>query len=189
VKWPGVIKPGIIVNDIIASEDWMPTFLAAAGDPNIKEKLLTGVQVGDKTFKNHLDGYNFMPFFKGDIAQAPRREFFYFTDNADLMAVRYNNWKVTFKTIKGNLFTGTEESTNVPLVTNLRQDPWERYQDASMMYGRFWGEKLWTLVPASVIVGQFLQTFKEYPPSQVSGTFGVERALQMLEAGASGGGK
>ena len=147
------------------------------------------MQVGDKIFKNHLDGYNFMPFFKGDTVQAPRREFFYFTDNADLMAVRYNNWKVTFKTIKGNLFTGTEEGTNVPLVTNLRQDPWERYQDASMMYGRFWGEKLWTLVPASVIVGQFLQTFKEYPPSQVSGTFGVERALKMLEAGASGGGK
>jgi len=189
VKWPGVIKPGSIVNDIISSEDWLPTFLAAAGDPKIKEKLLAGVKVGDKTFKNHLDGYNFMPFFKGDIAQAPRREFFYFTDNADLMAVRYNNWKVTFKTVKGNLFTGTEESTNVPLVTNLRQDPWERYQDASMMYGRFWGEKLWTLVPASVIVGEFLQTFKEYPPSQVSGTFGVERALKMLEAGAAGGGK
>ncbi len=189
VKWPGVIKPGSIVNDIISSEDWLPTFLAAAGDSKIKEKLLTGVKVGDKTFKNHLDGYNFMPFFKGDIAHAPRREFFYFTDNADLMAVRYNNWNVSFKTVKGNLFTGTEETTNVPLVTNLRQDPWERYQDASMMYGRFLGDKLWTLVPASVIVGQFLQTFKEYPPSQVSGTFGVERALQMLEAGAAGGGK
>jgi hypothetical protein len=85
--------------------------------------------------------------------------------------------------------TGTEEETNVPIVTNLRQDPWERYQDASMMYARFWSEKLWTLVPVSVIVGQFLQTFKEYPPSQVSGSFGVERALKMLEAGAAGGGK
>jgi arylsulfatase A-like enzyme len=189
VKWPGTIKPGRIINDIIAGEDWMPTFLAAAGDPDVKEKLLTGLKVGDKTFKNHLDGYNFLPFFRGDVAEAPRREFFYFTDSADLMAVRYNNWKVTFKTIKGNLFTGTEEATNVPLVTNLRQDPWERYQDESMMYARWWGEKLWTLVPASVIVGQFLQTFKEYPPSQTSGTFSVERALRMLEAGASGGGK
>jgi arylsulfatase A-like enzyme len=187
-KWPGVIKAGSIINDIIAGEDWMPTFLAAAGDPDVKEKLLTGMKVGDQTFKNHLDGYNFMPHFKGDAPEAPRKEFFYFTDNGDLTAVRYNNWKVTFKTVKGNLFTGTEESTNVPIVTNLRQDPWERYQTESMMYARWWGDKLWTLVPSAAIVGQFLQTLKAYPPSQASGTFSIDRALQMLQAGASGGG-
>ena len=105
--------------------------------------------MGDKTFKTHLDGYNFMPYFKGEVAKGPRREFFYFTDNGDLMAVRYDDWKVSFKTIKGNLFTGTEESTNVPLVTNLRQDPWERYQEESTSYGRWWGDKLWTWFPAS----------------------------------------
>jgi arylsulfatase len=187
-KWPGVIKAGSIINDIIAGEDWMPTFLAAAGDPDVKEKLLTGMKVGDQTFKNHLDGYNFMPHFRGDAAEPPRKEFFYFTDNGDLTAVRYNNWKVTFKTVKGNLFTGTEESTNVPIVTNLRQDPWERYQTESMMYARWWGDKLWTLVPSAAIVGQFLQTLKAYPPSQASGTFSIDRALQMLQAGASGGG-
>jgi arylsulfatase A-like enzyme len=189
VKWPGTIKPGTIFNDIIAGEDWMPTLLAAAGEPNVKEKLLTGMAVGDKTFKNHLDGYNFMPLFKGDDAKGPRHEFFYFTDNGDLTAVRYDDWKISFKTIKGNLFTGTAESTNVPLVTNLRQDPWERYQDQSMMYARWWGDKLWTLVPSAAIVGQFLETFKEYPPSQKSGTFGVEKALQMIEAGGSAGGQ
>jgi len=117
------------------------------------------------------------------------KEFFYFTDNGGLTAVRYNAWKVTFKTIKGNLFTGTEEETNVPIVTNLRQDPWERYQSESMMYARWWGDKLWTLVPSAMIVGQFLATFREYPPSQVSATNSVERALKMLEAGAAGGGK
>jgi arylsulfatase A-like enzyme len=189
VRWPGTIKPGTIINEIIASEDWTPTFLAAAGVPDLKERALRGVTIGDRTFKNHLDGYNFMPYFEGKEAQGPRKEFFYFTDNADLMAVRYNNWKVTFKTIKGNLFTGSEESTNVPIVTNLRQDPWERYQSESMMYARWWGDKLWTLVPSAAIVGQFLQTFKEYPPSQASGTFSVERALHTLQAGASGGGK
>ena len=161
VKWPGVIKPGTIVNEVMAHEDWMPTLLAAAGDPDVKEKLLTGMKVGDKTFKNHLDGYNFMPYFKGEVAEGPRREFFYFSDNADLMALRYNAWKISFKTIKGNLFTGTEETTNVPWVTNLREDPWERYQDESMMYTRWWGDKLWTLVPAVQIVGGFLQTFVE----------------------------
>jgi arylsulfatase A-like enzyme len=188
-RWPGTIKPGTIVNEIFASEDWMPTLLAGAGDPDVKEKLLQGMKAGDKTFKNHLDGYNFLPFFKGDVAKGPRHEFFYFTDNGDLTAVRYDDWKISFKTIKGNLFTGTEASTNVPLVTNLRQDPWERYQDQSMMYARWWGDKLWTMVPSVAIVGQFLQTFREYPPSQVSGSLSIEKALQMLEAGSRGGGK
>src|SRR2546427_4752588 len=189
IKWPGTIRPGTIVNEIFASEDWMPTLLAGAGDPEVKEKLLKGMKVGDRTFKNHLDGYNFVPYFKGEVAKGPRHEFFYFTDNGDLTAVRYDDWKITFKTVKGNLFTGTEESTNVPWVTNLRQDPWERYQEQSMMYARWWGDKLWTLVPSAAIVGRFLQTFREYPPSQASGTFGIEKALQMIEAGSRGGGK
>jgi arylsulfatase A-like enzyme len=184
VKWPGTIKPGIIVNDIIAGEDWLPTFLAAAGDPDIKDKLLKGVKVGDKTFKTHLDGYNFMPFFKGEAKEGPRHEFFYFTDNGDLVALRYNDWKLSFKTIKGNLFTGSVETTNVPVVTNLRQDPWERYQDQSMFYGQWWGNKLWALIPAVAIIGKFLATFKEYPPSQVSGSFSVESALQMITSGS-----
>jgi len=188
-KWPGVIKPGTIVNDIMAHEDWLPTLLAAAGEPDVKEKLLKGYQAGDKIFKNHLDGYNFMPFFKGEVAEGPRHEFFYFSDNADLMAVRYNAYKISFKTIEGNLFTGKPDSSNVPWVTNLRADPWERYQSESMMYARWWGDQLWTLMPASAVVGQFLQTFKEYPPSQVSGSFGIEQALRALESGARGGGK
>jgi len=189
VKWPGAIKPGTIINDIMANEDWMPTLLAGAGEPKVKEKLLEGMVVGNKTFKNHLDGYNFLPFFKGEVDKGPRHEFFYFSDSGDLMAVRYNDWKIAFKTIKGNLFTGKPDTTNVPIVTNLRQDPWERYQDESMSYARWWGDKLWTLVPASTIVGEFIQTFKEYPPSQAGGTFGIEKALKMIENGASGGGK
>ena len=189
VKWPGTIKPGLIVNEVIAAEDWFPTLVAAAGEPNVKEKLLPGMKVGDKTFKTYLDGYNFMPFFKGEVKEAPRREFFYFTDNGELNALRYNDWKVSFKTVKGNLFTGTEESTNVPLVTNLREDPFEKFPDESMMYARWWGDQLWTLVPSAAIVGRFLQTFKEFPPSQASGTFSVQNALKQLQAGASGGGK
>jgi arylsulfatase len=187
-KWPGVIKPNTIINDIMASEDWMPTLLAGAGVPDVKEKLLTGYKAGNKTFKNHLDGYNFLPFFKGEVAQGPRHEFFYFTDNGDLTALRYDAWKVSFKTIDGNLFTGKEDSTNVPLVTNLRADPWERYQSESMLYGRWWGDKLWTLVPAVQIVGQFLVTFKEYPPSQISGSTSVTRFLEAIQAGVAGSG-
>jgi arylsulfatase A-like enzyme len=188
-KWPGVIKPGTIVNEIMSAEDWLPTLLAAAGEPAIKEKLLVGHKAGDKTFKNHLDGYNFALFFKGEVAEGPRREFFYFSDNADLMALRHNAWKVSFKTIQGNLFTGKEDSTNVPLVTNLRQDPWERYQSESLMYGRWWGDKLWTMIPAVAIVGQFLATFKEYPPSQISRSLSVTRFLEAIQSGAAGSGK
>ena len=106
VKWPGVIKPNTIINDIMWSEDWMPTLVAAAGVPDVKEKLLTGYKAGSKTFKNHLDGYNFVPFFKGEVAEGPRHEFFYFSDNADLNALRYDAWKISFKTIEGNLNTG-----------------------------------------------------------------------------------
>ena len=189
IKWPGTIKPGRVVNDITAGEDFLPTFLAAAGDPDVKGKLLNSLKVGDKTFKTHLDGYNFLPFLKGDVAEGPRKEFFYFTDGSDLNAVRYSDWKISFKTVKGNLFNGTEESTNVPIVTNLRQDPWERYQDQSMNYGKWWGEKLWTMVPTVAIVGEFLKTFKEYPPSQASGSLTVDKAVAMISHGASGGGK
>jgi arylsulfatase A-like enzyme len=189
VRWPGTIKPGTVVNDIMAMEDWMPTLLAAAGNPNVKDNLLKGMQVGDKTFKSHLDGYNFQPFFKGEVAAGPRHEFFYFGPDADLLAMRYDDWKINFKTIKGNLFNGQIETTTAPIVTNLRQDPWERYQVESMNYGKWWGEKLWTMVPAVEIVGGFLQTFKDYPPSQASGSLTVSQFLEAVSKGASRSGK
>ena len=189
VKWPGVIKPGTIINDIMSAEDWLPTLLAAAGDPDVKEKLLKGMQAGDKTFKNHLDGYNFLPFFKGETTNGPRHEFFYFTNDGDLMSVRYDAWKISFKTVEGNLYNGKVESTTVPLVTNLRMDPWERYQTESMSYGKWWGEQTWTLMPAVAIVSQFLQTFKEYPPSQANGSVSVSKFLEAISKGTSGAGK
>jgi arylsulfatase len=188
VKWPGTIKPGIVVNDIFSFEDWLPTLLAGAGDSDIKEKLLKGMKAGDKKFKVHLDGYNFVPFFKGEVSQGPRREMFYFTDNADLFALRYGDWKVHFKTLDGNLFSGQVRETNVPLVVNLRMDPFERMIEEGGGYQRWWGEKLWAIVPATVIVGQFLETFKEFPPSQPTASIKVEQVLEALQAGSAGGG-
>lgn len=188
-RWPGVIKPGSVVNDTMSHEDWLPTFLAGAGDPGEKEKLLKGMKVGEKTFKTHLDGYNFVPFFKGETNKGPRREIFYFDDNANLNALRYDDWKISFAWIEGNLFTGKRQSQNVPIVTNLREDPFERYHEESGMYERWWSDKLWTLIPAPAIVGQFLQTFKDYPPSQKSGTFDVNQFLEALQSGAAGAGK
>jgi arylsulfatase A-like enzyme len=124
-RWPGVIKPGTIVNDVMSNEDWLPTFLAAAGDPDVKEKLVKGTKAGDKTFKVHLDGYNFMPFFKGEQAKGPRREIFYFDDNASLNAIRVDDWKIHFKIMEGNIAQAQLKSLNMPEVINLRQDPFE----------------------------------------------------------------
>ena len=180
VRWPGVIKPGTIYNNIISQEDWAPTLLAAAGDPDVKTKLLTGLKAGDKTFKTHLDGYNFMPFFKGEQEKSPRREIFYFDDSANLNAVRVEDWKISFRIMEGNLLTSTSKSPNTPIVTNLRQDPFERFRDESAMYFRWVADKFWTFVPAQQIVGGFLATFKEFPPSQKSGSFSVDQVLRQL---------
>jgi arylsulfatase A-like enzyme len=189
VRWPGVIKPGTIYNDIMSHEDWMPTLLAAAGDPGLKDKLLKGMKAGDKTFKTHLDGYDFMPYFKGETDKGPRREFFYFDDNANLNALRYDQWKIHFAWIEGHLFSGKRTSANVPLVINLRQDPFERTPFESDSYRRFQADKLWTLVPAQAIAGQFIASFKEYPPSQRSGSMNLDQVMEALSSGAAGAGK
>jgi arylsulfatase len=188
-RWPGVIKPETIVNEVMSHEDWLPTFLSAAGAPDTKDKLLKGLKAGEKTFKTHLDGYDFMPLLGGQTKTGPRREVFYFDDNANLNALRYNDWKITFAWIEGNLFSGRRVTQNVPIVTNLREDPFEWYHADSGAYERWWADKLWTLVPAQAIVGQFLQSFKEYPPSQKSGTFDVNQFLDALQSGAAGAGK
>ena len=185
-RWPGVLKPGSIHNEVMAHEDWMPTFLAAAGVPDVKQQLLKGYTAGSKTFKNHLDGYNFLPFFKGQGAKAPRREIFYFDDNANLNAVRVDDWKISFKIIQGNIAYGTMVQPNMPIVVNLREDPFERFTFESGMYSRWAADKLWLFVPAQTVVGMFVQSFKEYPPSQKSGSFSVDQVLQALQTGAAG---
>jgi arylsulfatase len=187
VRWPGVVKPDTIYNNIISQEDWAPTFLAAAGDSDVKSKLLTGLKAGDKTFKTHLDGYNFMPFFKGEQEKSPRREIFYFDDNASLNAMRVEDWKISFKVMAGNLATSTLKAPNMPEVVNLRQDPFERFHDESLSYMRWYGDKLWTFVPAQKIVGEFLATFREFPPSQKSGSFSLDQVLQSLQSAPKSG--
>lgn len=124
-----------------------------------------------------------MPLFEGKTDTGPRKEFFYFSDNGHLLALRYGPWKLSFKTIEGNLFTGQEATTNLPLVTNLRMDPWERYQTESGDYTMWWGEKLWTAVPAGVVTAKFLATFKDYPPSQTGGSWGVDQLTEQISNG------
>jgi arylsulfatase len=164
VRWPGVIKPDTIYNNIISQEDWMPTLLAAAGEPDVVEKLKKGYEANGKTFKIHPDGYNFLPFFKGEAKESPRREIYYFSQGGELNAIRVQNWKIHFATQKGNIATGTREVPGWPLIVNLRADPYEKGpNEADLGYLRWYGDNLWTFVPAQNYIKQFLTTIPDYP--------------------------
>ena len=188
LKWPGVIEAGQVSNEIISHMDWIPTFLAAAGDPNVKEELLTGKAVGDKTFKVHLDGYNFLPYFKGEVDEGPRREFFYFSDTGDLLNLRYNNWKVVFAEQRAEGFDVWQEPftfLRLPKLFNLRTDPFEQADHISIGYDRWRIERVFALVPAQAFVGAFLGTFRDYPPRQKPGSFSIDQVLDSLQTGSA----
>ena len=163
VRWPGVVKPGTIVNDMIAHNDWMPTLLAAAGEPDVKEKLSKGHMANGKAFKVHLDGYNFLPFFKGEQPRGPREEYLFFGQGGDLNAVRWTDWKIHFATVQGNIATGTRQAPGWPLIINLRADPYERAAVDSAMYLRWYADLLWLFEPVQQKVKAFLVTIPAYP--------------------------
>ena len=192
VKWPGKIKPGQVSNEIISMEDWMPTLLAAVGDTSIKEKLLKGHKVAGKTFNVHLDGYNFLPYLTGKQKQGPREEMFYFTDDGQLSALRFKEWKMMFSEQRAHGFDVWQEpyvTLRFPKLLNLRRDPFERADlEASLGYEKWRAERMYMLAPAAAYVGKFLGTFKKYPPRQKPGSFNLDRVLETLEQPASGAG-
>jgi len=179
IRWPGVIKPGTIFNDIHSHEDMMPTLLAAAGVPDVKQKLLKGYQAGDKNFKVHLDGYNMLPYWKGDTEESPRKEIFYFDQGGNLNAVRYNNWKLHFTYMEGSINEAFRKTPAWPLVINLRADPFE-VSWKSALYTRWYADNMWLFVPAQAYVGEFLQTFIEFPPVMGS-SLSVDNVLKSLQ--------
>ena len=187
VRWPGVIKPGTVFNDIVAHEDWIPTLLAAAGEPQVKEKLLNGYQANGKTFKVHLDGYNQMDYFAGKTP-SPRKDFFYFNDDGSLVALRYEQWKLVFQEQRSHGF-GVWQDPFTPLrfpkLFNLRSDPFETADSHSMGYERWALEHAFLLVPAQQYVGQFLASFKEFPPRQKPGSFSLDNVLESLQQGGA----
>jgi len=177
IRWPGVIKPGTVNNDIHSHEDMMPTLLAAAGVPDVKEKLLSGYNAAGKSFKVHLDGYNMMDSWKNGTT-SPRNEIFYFDQGGNLNALRYQNWKVHFAILEGGINTAYRKTPAWPLVFNLRADPYE-VSSESGLYIRWYADNMWLFVPAQQIVGQFLQTFQEFPPVQGS-SLGVDKVIKIL---------
>ncbi|MGZ5136016.1 MAG: arylsulfatase, partial [Flavitalea sp.] len=182
IRWPGVIKPGTVSNEIFAHEDMLPTLLAAAGVPDVKEQLLKGMKVGNKTFKVHLDGYNITDALAGKAAN-PRHEFFYFNDDGSLVGLRYDNWKIVFAEQRAEGFDVWQEPfvfLRLPKVFNLRSDPFEIADHETMDYSHWRIDRVFLLVPAQQYVGQFLASFKEFPPSQKPGSFSLEKVMESL---------
>jgi arylsulfatase len=187
IRWPGHIKPGQISDEMISALDWSPTLLAAAGDPDMKEKLLQGSQVAGKTFKVHQDGYNQLPYLTGQQPRGPRKEFFYFDDDGDLVAMRYENWKVVFmeQRAPGTLQVWAEPFTTLrlPKLFDLHADPYERADITSNTYFDWMIDHGFVIPGAVTVTAQFLQTFKEYPPSQRAASFSIDQAMEKLRQG------
>jgi arylsulfatase len=187
VRWPGKIKAGSVCNEIVSHMDWLPTFLAMAGEPDIKEKLKEGYIAGDMTFKIHLDGYNLLPYLTGQEKKSPRVEYFYFSDDGDLTGLRYDNWKLVFmeQRATGTLRIWAEPFVplRVPKLYNLRTDPYERADITSNTYYDWFLDHVYLLMPAQSAVGAFLQTFKEFPPRQKAASFTVDQVMEKLTQG------
>jgi arylsulfatase len=191
VRWPGRIEAGAVSNSIMHHMDWMPTFVAAAGDAQVKQKLLKGHRAGKRTYRVHLDGYNFLPYLTGRNEESPRKEVFYFSDDGDLTALRYQDWKLIFmeQRVEATLQAWAEPFVplRIPLIFNLRRDPYERSQVTSNTYYDWLLDRAYLLVPAQAYVGEFLATFREYPPRQKAASFSLDRVLEELQS--AGGSK
>jgi len=186
IRWPGVIKPGTVSNDIFSHQDMLPTLAAAAGEPDIVAKLKQGYTAGKKTFKVHIDGFNLLPYWKGEVKENPRPGFLYWSDDGDLMALRYGNWKVHFAEQRAEGFETWQEPfvhLRVPMLFNLRSDPFENASVAGDLSYKQWRvDRVFLLVPAAALVAQYMQTLVEFPPRQRPDSFTVGNVMDKLEA-------
>jgi arylsulfatase len=192
VRWPGRIPAGVVTNDIVQHHDWLPTFLAMAGEPGIIEKLEHGLEAAGKKFRVRIDGYNLLPFLTQKGTPSPRQGFIYFSDDGDLVAVRFGNWKVVFMEQRraGTLAVWSEPFVplRLPKLFNLRTDPFERADTTSNTYYDWFMSKMYMVGAASGIVEQFLKTFKDFPPRQKAASFTIDQALEKMRASLGGGG-
>jgi arylsulfatase len=191
VRWPGKIEAGRVSNEIVSHLDWLPTMLAAAGEPDISSKLKAGHRAGDKTFKMHLDGYNLLPYLIGEADKSPRKGFFYFSDDGDLVALRYDNWKAVFmeQRAPGTLRIWAEPFTplRLPKLYNLRTDPFERADITSNTYYDWFIDRAFVLMPVQSMVAEALSTYKEFPPRQRAASFTIDQVMEKLQSGIQSG--
>jgi arylsulfatase len=188
VRWPGKFPAGKTLTGIVAHEDWLPTFAAAAGATDIKQQLLKGVDLNGHSYRNHLDGYNMLDYLSGAAKESPRHEFWYVNDDGQIVAARYDDWKVVFLENRGQGFGVWREpfvELRAPLLFNLRRDPFEKAQHNATVYDDWWLDHAFVLVPIQQMAGEFLMTMKEFPPSQTPGAFNLSRIQEILEKGGN----
>jgi arylsulfatase len=188
-RWTGKFPAGVTLNGIVAHEDWLPTFAAAGGDPGIKEKLLNGVELNGRTYRNYIDGHNQLDYLSGKVEESPRQEFFYVNDDGQVVAMRYDQWKAVFLENRGKAFEVWREpftELRVPLLFNLRRDPFERAQHNANIYNDWFLDRAFVLVPLQGLATQFLQTMKDYPPSQTPGSFNLTKIEAQLKTAIGG---
>jgi arylsulfatase len=191
VRWPGRIPAGVVSNEIIQHHDWLPTFLAAAGEPDIVEKLQQGHQIGDRTYRVHIDGFNLLPYLTGEVDKSPRQLFVYFSDDGDVLGIRFDNWKVVFmeQRVQGTMQIWAEPFVplRLPKLFNLRTDPFERADVTSNTYWDWVVDSGILVLTSSALVAQFLQTFRDFPPRQKAASFTIDQAVAKLEASLTAG--
>ncbi len=190
VRWPGKIEAGSVANGIVQHHDWLPTFLAMAGAPDIVDKLKKGYKAIGRTYKNHIDGFNLVPYLTGETKECPRNFFFYFSDDGDMLGIRYDNWKLVFmeQRCHGTLQVWAEPFTRLrlPKIFNLRTDPYEFADVTSNTYYDWFLHNCYFIYAAQVGAAMFAETFKEFPPVQRPNTFTVDDALAKMREAASG---
>ena len=189
IRWPKKFPAGETLNGIVSHEDWLPTFAAAAGDDTIVERLRGGVDLNGRRYRNYIDGYNMLPYLKGEVDKSPRREFIYVNDDGQIVAMRVDDWKAVFLENRGEAFGVWREpftELRVPLLFNLRRDPFERAQHNANTYNDWFLDRPFVVVPMQQIAGKFLMSMRNYPPSQSPGSFNLEKIQKMIEAGATG---
>ena len=192
VRWPGKIAAGVVSNEIVQHHDWLPTFLAMADEPDVKEKLLKGHEAAGRKFKAHLDGFNLLPYLTGKEAKSPRQLFVYFDDDGDVVALRFDNWKCVFmeQRCRGTMQVWAEPFTplRLPKLFNLRTDPFERADTTSNTYYDWFLHHAYAIYAAQTIAAEFAKTFKDYPPRQKAASFTIDQAMEKMTAAASGAG-
>jgi len=191
IRWPGRIPAGVVSNEIVSHHDWLPTFLAAAGAPDIVEQLKAGHTIGDTTYKVHIDGYNLLPYLTGEVDTSPRPGFVYFSDDGDVLALRFDNWKVVFmeQRVQGTLRIWAEPfvALRIPKLFNLRTDPFERADITSNSYYDWFIDNDYIALAATAVMTQFLATFREFPPRQKAASFTIDQVVAKLENALTAG--
>lgn len=189
VRWPGKFPAGETRTGIVSHQDWLPTFAAAAGDTSVKQRLREGAELNGRRYRNYIDGYNMLDYLKGDAEESPRKAFFYSNDDGQIVAIRFHDWKAVFMENRGKAFGVWMEPftpLRVPLIFNLRRDPFEKAQHNANTYYDWMLDHAFILVPMQGLAGEFFKTLQEYPPSQTPGAFNLEGVQKTIENAASG---